>query len=71
MPRRDAIEPGIARDLGQLDRLAETAHRIVRARVLRHQERAEFHLSSSRDWIDGVASFETRPSDAPQDEDDL
>ena len=44
MPRRNAIEPGIAGEAGQFRGLAKPAHRIVRARVLGHQEHAEFHL---------------------------
>ena len=46
MSGRDAIEPDIAGEAGQLGRLAKPAHRIVRARVLGHQEHAEFHVIS-------------------------
>src|SRR5580693_615861 len=40
----DCVETGVARRPGQHHGLAEALHRIVGARMLRHQEHAEFHV---------------------------
>ena len=46
MAGRQRVEPGLARQPHLLDDLAEAAHRIVRARLLRHHENPEFHRTS-------------------------